>query len=75
MSLGFSVVMLLCAGIAFSWWVIDPAIIHLPVAAACPVAGVGNCYLCPAADENVRPKPVGFWVSFRPAVCERQNIL
>ncbi len=66
MSLGFLVVMLLCAGIAFSLAVIDPAIIHL-------LSWVGAAYILwlawkiatsPAADENVRPKPVGFWVSF-----------
>lgn len=66
MSLGFLVVMLLCAGIAFSLAVIDPAIIHL-------LSWVGAAYILwlawkiatsPAADENARPKPVGFWVSF-----------
>ncbi|EBR4390041.1 cysteine/O-acetylserine transporter, partial [Salmonella enterica] len=66
MSLGFLVVMLLCAGIAFSLAVIDPAIIHL-------LSWVGAAYILwlawkiatsPAADEKVRPKPVGFWVSF-----------
>ncbi|EED6621422.1 cysteine/O-acetylserine transporter, partial [Salmonella enterica subsp. enterica serovar Typhimurium] len=60
------VVMLLCAGIAFSLAVIDPAIIHL-------LSWVGAAYILwlawkiatsPAADENARPKPVGFWVSF-----------
>lgn len=66
MSLGFLVVMLLCAGIAFSLAVIDPAIIHL-------LSWVGAAYILwlawkiatsPVADENARPKPVGFWVSF-----------
>ncbi len=62
MSLGFLVVMLLCAGIAFSLAVIDPAIIHLLSWWGCvyPVAGVENCYASPAADEECQTKTVGF---------------
>ncbi len=38
-----------------------------------PVAGVEGTATSPAADENVRPKPVGFKGKLWPAVCERQN--
>ncbi|SUG95884.1 Transporter LysE family [Salmonella enterica subsp. enterica] len=47
MSLGFLVVMLLCAGIAFSLAVIDPAnhsFAQLGGGCVYPVAGVENCY-------------------------------
>lgn len=74
MSLGFLVVMLLCAGIAFSLAVIDPAIIHL-------LSWVGAAYILwlawkiatsPAADEG-QTKTGWLLGKLWPAVCERQN--
>lgn len=66
MSLGFLIVMLLCAGISFSLAVIDPAIVHL-------LSWVGAAYILwlafkiatsPAAEERTEPEPIGFWASF-----------
>ncbi|STF40878.1 putative transporter [Escherichia coli] len=75
MSLGFLIVMLLCAGISFSLAVIDPAAVHLLS------WGRGGIY-CLAGVENRYQSNKGRWASDKTnqflgqlcfAVCERQN--
>ncbi len=73
MSLGFLIVMLLCAGISFSLAVIDPAAVRL-------LSWAGAAYIVwlawkiatsPTKEDGLQAKPISFWASF--AVCERQN--
>ncbi len=73
MSLGFLIVMLLCAGISFSLAVIDPAAVHL-------LSWAGAAYIVwlawkiatsPTKEDGLQAKPISFWASF--AFAERQN--
>lgn len=66
MSLGFLIVMLLCAGISFSLAVIDPAIVHW-------LSWVGAAYILWLAikiatsltsNDSLEAKPISFWASF-----------
>ncbi|MDA8480608.1 cysteine/O-acetylserine transporter [Citrobacter sp. Awk 4] len=66
MSLGFLIIMLLCAGISFSLAIIDPAIVHL-------LSWAGAAYILwlaykiatsPTSGGNATSKPIGFWASF-----------
>lgn len=66
MSLGFLVVMLLCAGISFSLAIVDPTIVHL-------LSWIGAAYILwlalkiatsPTVDAPGQSEPVGFWASF-----------
>lgn len=66
MSLGFLIVMLLCAGISFSLAVIDPAAVHL-------LSWAGAAYIVwlawkiatsPTKEDGLQTKPISFWASF-----------
>ena len=66
MSLGFLIVMLLCAGISFSLAVIDPAAVHL-------LSWAGAAYIVwlawkiatsPTKEDGLQAKPISFWASF-----------
>lgn len=66
MSLGFLIIMLLCAGIAFSLATLDPALIHI-------LSWAGAAYILwlalriatsPPTDAAVQSRPVSFWASF-----------
>jgi len=66
MSLGFLIVMLLCAGISFSLAVIDPAIVHW-------LSWTGAAYILwlaikiatsPTSNDSLEAKPISFWASF-----------
>lgn len=66
MSLGFLIVMLLCAGISFSLAVIDPAVVHL-------LSWAGAAYIVwlawkiatsPTKEDGLQTKPISFWASF-----------
>lgn len=66
MSLGFLIVMLLCAGISFSLTVIDPAAVHL-------LSWAGAAYIVwlawkiatsPTKEDGLQTKPISFWASF-----------
>ncbi len=66
MSLGFLIVMLLCAGISFSLAVIDPAAVHL-------LSWAGAAYIVwlawkiatsPTKEDVLQAKPISFWASF-----------
>ncbi len=56
MSLGFLIVMLLCAGISFSLAVIDPAAVHL-------LSWAGGGIYCLAGVENRYQSNKGRWAS------------
>lgn len=75
MSLGFLIVMLLCAGISFSLAVIDPAAVHL-------LSWAGAAYIVwlawkiatsPTKEDGLQTKPIQFLGQLCFAVCERQN--
>lgn len=66
MSLGFLIIMLLCAGIAFSLATLDPALIHI-------LSWAGAAYILwlalriatsPLTGAAVQSRPVSFWASF-----------
>ena len=57
MSLGFLIVMLLCAGISFSLAVIDPAAGYI-VWLAWKIA------TSPTKEDGLQAKPISFWASF-----------
>ncbi|STP18405.1 putative transporter [Escherichia coli] len=75
MSLGFLIVMLLCAGISFSLAVIDPAAVHL-------LSWAGAAYIVwlawkiatsPTKEDGLQTKTNQFLGQLCFAVCERQN--
>lgn len=75
MSLGFLIVMLLCAGISFSLAVIDPAAVHL-------LSWAGAAYIVwlawkiatsPTKEDGASGKTNQFLGQLCFAVCERQN--
>lgn len=66
MSLGFLIVMLLCAGISFSLAVIDPAIVHwLSWAGAAYIIWLAiKIATSPTSNDSLEAKPISFWASF-----------
>ena len=66
MSLGFLIVMLLCAGISFSLAVIDPAIVHwLSWAGAAYILWLAiKIATSPTSNDSLEAKPISFWASF-----------
>ena len=66
MSLGFLIVMLLCAGISFSLAVIDPAIVHwLSWAGAAYILWLAiKIATSPTSKDSLEAKPISFWASF-----------
>lgn len=66
MSLGFLIVMLICAGISYSLAVMDPTIIHW-------LSWAGTAYILwlalkiatsPATNDGLQSEPISFWASF-----------
>ena len=66
MSLGFLIVMLMCAGISFSLAVMDPAIIHwLSWAGAAYILWLAlKIATSPATNDGLLSEPISFWASF-----------
>ncbi|MBJ3589564.1 cysteine/O-acetylserine transporter [Salmonella enterica subsp. enterica serovar Saintpaul] len=66
MSLGFLIVMLLCAGISFSLAVIDPAIVYwLRWAGAAYILWLAlKIATSKTSNDSLEAKPISFWASF-----------
>ena len=66
MSLGFLIVMLMCAGISFSLAVMDPAIIHwLSWAGAAYILWLAlKIATSPISNDRLQSEPISFWASF-----------